>query len=424
VHFTEHERKEPMIDSRKTGAYISKLRKEKDWTQLDLSDRLHVTPQAVSRWETGDSFPDLSTIVEIGKVFHVSVDDLLNGEPGPASRVDIGRRVRWSTFQGEREQVEAGDGLEGPSALPKATTGEVLTELAQGQTELVARLVSEGKADLESVIEAGPLARPSMMNEVVSRLTMSSTANSYAFTMEQIVALAPFISQDLLSAIMAQAIEENVDMAVVSDLAPFLNQEALDRLVDQAVTGEIDGSVLVGLAPFLSREKLDSLVEGVKAGTLDQSHFDINIVEAMAPFLSRETLDGLVEEIADQEIDANYLSGLAPFLSRETCDHLVDRIKAGTFEKAHLEELAPFLSAETLERLLFEEMDGKVDLEMLRALAPFLRHSTLQKLLQMVEGGSITPDVIVELAPFLDKETLTALIQGMSTSNAQPNPAD
>ncbi len=81
-----------MIDSRKTGAYISKLRKEKDWTQLDLSDRLHVTPQAVSRWETGDSFPDLNTLVEIGKVFRVSVDDLLDGEP-VSQRAPVSQRV-------------------------------------------------------------------------------------------------------------------------------------------------------------------------------------------------------------------------------------------------------------------------------------------------------------------------------------------
>jgi transcriptional regulator with XRE-family HTH domain len=418
-----------MIDSRKTGAYISKLRKEKDWTQLDLSDRLYVTPQAVSRWETGDSFPDLSLLVEIAKIFHVSVDDLLNGEPVSGSRADAGRRTRGIVYQREQEREE--------DMERKATTGEVLTELAQGNTEQVARQVSEGIADLESVIDVAPLARPSTMNDVVSRLS------GYAFNQEQIVALAPFIGGDLLSDIVNQSIvdaeqrEEKVNIDLVSDLAPFLNRETLDGLVDRAVAGEIEADILVGLAPFLSREKLDSLVELGKDGTLDQSH-----LEELAPFLSREALDRLVDQIIDQEIEADYLAGLAPFLSRDTLDRLVDRIREGTFEKAHLEELAPFLSAETLERLIFTETDGQVDLELLESLAPFLSKdaldrlvgqvaegnldeehivaiapflspTALQKLLQLVQEGSLSPDVIVELAPFLDKETMTALIRGV-----------
>jgi len=38
-----------MIDPKKTGAFISQLRRQRDWTQSELAERLHVTPQAVSR---------------------------------------------------------------------------------------------------------------------------------------------------------------------------------------------------------------------------------------------------------------------------------------------------------------------------------------------------------------------------------------
>lgn len=56
---------------------IKVLRKEKGVTQKELADHLHVTAQAVSRWEAGDVEPSIDTIVEIAKYFGVSTDELL-----------------------------------------------------------------------------------------------------------------------------------------------------------------------------------------------------------------------------------------------------------------------------------------------------------------------------------------------------------
>lgn len=43
------------MDAKKTGELIAALRKEKDWSQTELAERLGVTNKAVSRWETGGS---------------------------------------------------------------------------------------------------------------------------------------------------------------------------------------------------------------------------------------------------------------------------------------------------------------------------------------------------------------------------------
>ena len=58
-----------MLDARLIGSYISRLRKEADLTQSELSDRLNVTHQAVSKWERGESLPDIGTLMELAKVF-------------------------------------------------------------------------------------------------------------------------------------------------------------------------------------------------------------------------------------------------------------------------------------------------------------------------------------------------------------------
>ncbi len=59
------------------GENLKKLRKEKDITQESLADYLGVSFQAVSKWERGDTYPDITVLPEIAAFFNVSTDDLL-----------------------------------------------------------------------------------------------------------------------------------------------------------------------------------------------------------------------------------------------------------------------------------------------------------------------------------------------------------
>ena len=59
------------------GEKIKVYRQENNMTQEQLASRLNITYQTVSKWETGVSNPDLSLIVPLTKLFHVSADELL-----------------------------------------------------------------------------------------------------------------------------------------------------------------------------------------------------------------------------------------------------------------------------------------------------------------------------------------------------------
>lgn len=65
------------IDKKSFGEFISMLRKEKSMTQKDLASRLLVSDKAVSKWETGNSMPDITLLVPLAEVLEVTVTELL-----------------------------------------------------------------------------------------------------------------------------------------------------------------------------------------------------------------------------------------------------------------------------------------------------------------------------------------------------------
>ena len=67
---------------------IIKLRKKNSWSQEDLADKLYVTRQAVSKWESGQSLPDVEKIVHMSKLFGVTTDYLLNEEMESADIIE------------------------------------------------------------------------------------------------------------------------------------------------------------------------------------------------------------------------------------------------------------------------------------------------------------------------------------------------
>jgi transcriptional regulator with XRE-family HTH domain len=68
------------MDNKKIGAFIAELRKEKGLNQSELANLLGVTNKAVSKWECGDGYPEITLVPSIAKVLGITVDELLDGE--------------------------------------------------------------------------------------------------------------------------------------------------------------------------------------------------------------------------------------------------------------------------------------------------------------------------------------------------------
>ena len=81
------------MSPQETGRFIAKLRKEAGITQQELAEKLNVTAKAVSRWETGKGYPDVTILPELSSVFEVSVNELLNGEYCPKEVVEVAEKT-------------------------------------------------------------------------------------------------------------------------------------------------------------------------------------------------------------------------------------------------------------------------------------------------------------------------------------------
>lgn len=93
------------MDKSKTGRLIAAARKERSLTQKELARMLHVSDRAVSKWERGAGFPDISLLEPLASALGLTVLDLLRGERRSETDVDTAVREALDAFQEKRRQT-------------------------------------------------------------------------------------------------------------------------------------------------------------------------------------------------------------------------------------------------------------------------------------------------------------------------------
>ena len=69
-----------MIDQIKIGGFLRDLRKEKELTQEQLAEKFGVSSRSVSRWENGNTMPELGILVELADYYEVDIKEIIDGE--------------------------------------------------------------------------------------------------------------------------------------------------------------------------------------------------------------------------------------------------------------------------------------------------------------------------------------------------------
>ena len=91
------------------AANLSSLRKSHHLTQLQLAEILHYSDKAVSKWERGESLPDLAVMKQLADLYEVSLDDFLMTEEERASRAARQSKADSAEPEAPAEQAELGE---------------------------------------------------------------------------------------------------------------------------------------------------------------------------------------------------------------------------------------------------------------------------------------------------------------------------
>ena len=119
-----------MVDIKLTFAKnIADLRKDNGYTQLELAEKLNYSDKAISKWERGESIPDIAVLKEIADLFGVTLDYLVQEEHAklPEFKQALRRRIRNHGF------------ITGISILLvwlAATVAFVVSDIVMGDTKL------------------------------------------------------------------------------------------------------------------------------------------------------------------------------------------------------------------------------------------------------------------------------------------------
>lgn len=269
------------FDMQRTGALISRLRREHSMTQLQLADALSISFQAVSNWERGHSMPDISKLPELAALFGVTIDELL------------GRRCPVLE-QAASGQLEAHLNTS-PVTLDEAA--EAAPFLAPEQAEALA----------EHAVRSAPQEPTVDLSEL---LPFMSTAQVDALMQKRLptgdyAALLPFCST---GAIDAAAQAQLASGQSISPFLPFLSDAAIRSAWDTRIArGESTAEFL----PFLPTADIDRLA-------LERQERGEGFVELL-PFLSSGALMHILRQRVQQ---GQSIRMLLPFLPVVAIDRL------------------------------------------------------------------------------------------------------
>ena len=214
-----------MFDIAKFGGYLSRLRKKSDMTQSELADRLNVTHQAISRYEKGHCFPDISVLVQIAEVFNITIDELIKeGEPTKAESL-------------------------------------LLKNVAEGNTEIVPESVSD-------LIGVAPILKPSVLT------ILSENCKKQGIDLSSLVELSEYLNDETVCSFLMQADFTSASSELLQKLVPLLDTQSKSSLFQKILDGKMDVRFLEILLPYA--EYLTSQIEAaVIEGALSEEALDI-----------------------------------------------------------------------------------------------------------------------------------------------------
>ena len=210
-----------MFDADLFCANLSTLRRNADMTQSELADKLNLTRQAISRYEKGDSFPDISILVKIAEIFNISIDELI----GAGAPTD-----------GEQE------------LLKSAALGKDLHSC---------------HCNIRELENIAPFLKPSTLDRAIQGFA------SQGIDISNLASLFSYMSDRGFWELLESSDFQTLNTDLLEKVLPFMNFSAKLSLFDKILRGELDWHFLAILMKYVRIS--DSVIEAaVIDGVLDE----------------------------------------------------------------------------------------------------------------------------------------------------------
>lgn len=92
----------------KFGENLKRLRKAKKLSQEELAEKVNVSRQSVSKWETGDAYPEMNNILELCHIFHCNINELVNDSIIDMDSLDEETKMSIVKFKREKQKKMKG----------------------------------------------------------------------------------------------------------------------------------------------------------------------------------------------------------------------------------------------------------------------------------------------------------------------------
>ena len=215
-----------MIDNRAVGKTIATLRQNRNMTQQQLAAALNVSHQAVSKWENGAALPDVQTLMDLTRLFGITMEQLLSGEVPP-------------------ERMETRSPLEEPIRDIGNFFNNIVNGIFQAPKKEDAPEEDDGAEDAQTEDEPAEQSEPEGAPETLD--------------LEKLLQMAPFMTRQAVDALLMEH-KAQLTAADIARFAPFISRECLEKLIQNPET-EITWETLQRIAPFLKREMVDKLAK-------------------------------------------------------------------------------------------------------------------------------------------------------------------
>lgn len=241
-----------LSEDRKGGVLVTsiisqnfkKYRKEKGLTQDKVAQALFITPQAVSKWERGESLPDISLVPEIAKLFSVSISDLwLEGKDSNESTIVVKEEIFENTLK-EIEQM---------THINELTSGfDFLIPLTKHQKEQVMlKLLRIPGSDF--VVEDFYIYLPKFLKE---KLIEELLTNKRLIALESLI---PLMTRDIRTNVLERVLKKQY-LDFLEEMMPFLNYTQKEMIIAEVLNHRLPANSLENYVTFFTEKQRQYLL--------------------------------------------------------------------------------------------------------------------------------------------------------------------